>query len=62
MRTILDGVIPADLEIRLSTLGIGSYEGNILQAKKGEYQIKEVRNWLSNVKEFKIDNRKTCRP
>ena len=61
MRTILDGVIPADMEIRLRTLGVGSYEGNIVQARKGEYSIKEVKNWLSNTKEHKIDNRKTCR-
>ena len=61
MRSVLDGVITPDLQIMLQGTGVGRYEGEILSSKKGEYSIQEIRNWLSNSKENRIDKRKTCR-
>ena len=61
LRSVLDAVITPDLAIRLQSLGVGRYEGEILSSKKGEYNIREIRNWLSNAKENRIDKRKTCR-
>ena len=61
VRSLLNGVITPDIQIRLEKLGIGTYEGETLRMEKGEYEIREIRNALSSWKEGKMDNRRTCR-
>ena len=61
LRSVLDGVITPDMEIKLQGMGIGTYRGEVTKVKEGEYQIREVRNMFSNWKENRIDKRKTCK-
>ena len=62
LRSVLEGsIMTPDMQIMLQGVGVGRYEGEILSSKKGEYSIQEVRNWLSNSKENRVDKRKTCR-
>jgi len=64
VRSILDGVITPDVEIRLLQKGIGRVEGDVIYSKKGEggYEIREIRDLFSNWKESKVDKRLSCRP